>query len=118
MEFNYWGLGVWILNLVLFFMLKETRRIGHQRSAGISGWISVLFGLLILTIQKVPPFYSFSSPLLIIIAIIVVFAILFIYMPALSPNINLGSMGNICSLSMKVGWFIGIVMGLFIALFT
>lgn len=110
------GAGVWILNLLLFMILQKTRRIGTKRSAGISGWISMLFALLILILNNVSPFSSFSSPFVIILALISIFSILFIYMPALSPHINLGSFGDISRLSIQIGTYIGIIAGFLVAI--
>jgi len=116
-EFNLIGVGIWVFNIILIFLLKKQRRIGTKRSAGISGWVALLVSLIILNISKVSPFNLLSSTAVLIISIFVVLAILIIYTPALSPHTNLrGPLGDLSKLSIQIGTIIGFVFGLLVAI--
>jgi peptidoglycan/LPS O-acetylase OafA/YrhL len=118
MDFNFIGLGIWAFNVGLILLLKKQRRIGIQRSAGISGWVTLLLSLIVLTFAKISPFNLLSTTLVLIISVFVIFAVLIIYTPALSPHMNLRSFGDLSKISIKVGSIIGFVMGLIVAIFV
>jgi len=104
---------VLVVNVLLTLILKEMKNIGIKRSAAISGWVSLLVGGLILVVQK--GFGFITSSMSLIAGIVVVFAILFIILPALKPNTNLTFLKHPIKFFMKIGYFIGYTMAIIIA---
>jgi len=51
-------------------------------------------------------------------ALIVIFAILFIILPALSPHINMGALRLVIKGSQIIGWFLGYLIGVIVLLLT
>lgn len=116
--FNWFGAGIIILNIILTFLVSRMRRIGIDRGAGISGWISALIGVLILVFYKAPLFASISASIGLVMGIISIFAIICIIIPALSPNMNLGPFRHISRFSRIAGWFIGYIVGILVGVLT
>ena len=80
-NFNWFGAGIIILNIILTFLLSSMRRIKYKRGGAISGWISALIGVLILVYYKAPLFSTITTTLAIVFLIIVIFGILIIIIP-------------------------------------
>jgi len=89
--------------------------IGTKRSAGISGWISGIVGFGILYHYKVPFFSQITVENMVFLSILVVFAILFIFLPVLRPETNLGDLRYLPKFFIFIGSFLGIIMGLLVA---
>ena len=117
-DFNWFGAGVIVLNIILTFLVSRMRRIGINRGAGISGWTSVLIGVSILVFYKAPLFAGISAFIALIMGIISIFAILCIIIPALSPHMNLGVFRYISKSSRLIGWFIGYIVGILVGVLT
>ena len=115
---NWFGGGIFVLNLILTYVLSKMRRIGLSRSAAISGWVSALVGVLVLLYSHPSLSSLISTSLALVMGIIAIFAILFIILPALSPNMNLGLFRHVARYSLMVGWLIGYGTALLIAFFT
>ena len=116
--FNWFGLVVIILNFILTFLVSRMRRIGVNRGAGISGWISALIGVLILVFYKTPLVAGVSASIALMMGIISIFAILFIIIPALSPHMNLGPFRYVSKSSRLVGWVIGYITAILVGVLT
>ena len=118
MNFNWFGAGVWILNLVLMFLLSNIRRIKYKRGAGIAGWISALVGTLILVFYKSPLVSWMSTTIALIMGIFSIIAILLIFLSALSPQNNLRNIRHLIKTVQGIGWFLGYFMGFLVAILT
>jgi hypothetical protein len=112
-DINWLGGLVLGINVILTFLLQGMKHIGIKRSAAISGWISLLIGSLILVVQK--GFSFITSAMSLVFGIVVVFAILFIILPALMPHSNMGLLKHPIKFFMRVGYFIGYVMAIILA---
>lgn len=112
-EINWLGGLVLVINLILMFLLKGMKHIGIKRSAAMSGWISLLLGTLILVVQK--GFSFITSTMALVFGIIVLFAIIFIILPALMPQANMNFLKHPIKFFMVVGYFIGYVMAIILA---
>ena len=112
-DVNWLGGLVFGINILLTFMLQGMKNIGLKRSAAISGWVSLLLGGLILIIQKGVAFIS--SVVALVFGLIVVFAILFIILPALMPHANMNFLKHPIKFFMRIGYFIGYVMAAILA---
>ncbi|MBU0460877.1 hypothetical protein KKG82_06270 [Patescibacteria group bacterium] len=112
-EINWLGGLVLGINVLLTFLLQGMKNVGIKRSAAISGWISLLLGALILVIQKGITFIS--STLALVFGLVVVFAILFIILPALMPHANMSFMKHPIKFFMTMGYFIGYIMAIILA---
>jgi len=95
---------VFFINIILTFLLTYMKNIGLKRGAAISGWVSLLTGSLILVTQTN---LSITTNVTLIMAIVSVFAIIFIFLPALSPQANLRFLRYPIKISMRIGYFIG-----------
>ena len=110
---NWLGGVIFLLNLVLFFLLMFMRRIGPVRSAGISGWVAMLFGALVLVIQK--GITAITSSIALVMGIVSVFGVIFVIIPALSPHANLGLLKYPIRFFTFIGWFIGYIVAAILA---
>lgn len=113
-EFSFLGGIVIATNLLLTILLQAMKGIGLKRSAAISGWVSLIVGLIILVIDKGVQFVS--SALALILGLVVVFAILFIILPALMPHAHLTVFRYPVKFFTKSGYFIGYAMGVILGL--
>lgn len=112
-EINWLGGLVFGINILLTFLLKGMKHIGIKRSAAMGGWVSLLLGTLILVVQK--GFSFITSAMTLVFGIIVVFAILFIILPALMPQANMRFWKHPIKFFMVVGYFVGYVMAIILA---
>jgi len=116
--FNWIGALVIGFNIILTLILLKMRRVGIKRSGGISGWVTLLFGTIILVAHQVPLISEITAIIALIMAIIVIFAILLIMLPALSPHTNLGALRHLTRWSRIIGWFVGYLIGILIGVLT
>ena len=73
-EINWFGGGLFFLNVILTFILTYMKHIGVKRGAAISGWASFIIGALILVVQHKFSFITATVALVMaIIAIILAF---------------------------------------------
>ena len=112
-DINWLGGVVFGINILLTFLLQGMKHIGIKRSVAISGWVSLLLGALILVVQK--GFSFITSAMALVFGIVVVFAIIFIILPALMPQANMGFLKHPIKFFMMVGYFIGYVMAIILA---
>lgn len=105
--------AVFLVNIILTFLLQGMRRIGPKRGAGISGWVSLMLGLLILVVQK--GLTLITVPIALVLGIVAIFAILLIIFPALTPQANMGPLKPVIKLVTAIGFVIGYLSALILA---
>ncbi len=110
MEFNSLGLIVWAVNGILFYFLNRTKNIGKIMGGAISGYISMLVGLLILYSEGALIYLTITIVLYIAIGVAILIVYLYHYANSISSRNKIGYY------IVRIGIIIGIVTGFIVSI--
>lgn len=113
----YWfTIGLAVFELVVLILTNQLKGVGLKRGAAITGWVSLFVGSALIVNSGKIHYTQLSFYLLSITAAIAILAMLFIFVSKDKPQVFLSIFKGFFTLLVDLGWIIGIVMPIILAI--